>query len=354
MGVRSEKMSPGESLRRTYALFNRYAFSEVSRLIDIAASLQRDIIREQLQAHHAERRQEHELRIGDSEERIDALFHLRLAAFGRKREDACASGLDLDDVAHRLFKKWPIEPQRNDERAVFDERDRAVLELAGCVGLGVDIGNLLELQRAFQAEGIVEVPADEEHRIVIEILRGEELDLLAVCQNRLDLLREHLELFDQTGEQLCSIGHEFGAVTGRRRRCGWLDLVALKYSIMINGVTQLIMMKSDVMNDFDTVKVAVAYEIGGERTTRFPFETEADIKPVYREFPGWKSDLRKVTRYEEFPEAFRNYVEFIEQQTGDYLDWPRPRRDHRPLASATTPRGGRFVKRRPPHGDRPQ
>ncbi len=124
------------------------------------------------------------------------------------------------------------------------------------------------------------------------------------------------ELFDQTGEQLCSIGHEFGAVTGRRRRCGWLDLVALKYSIMINGVTQLIMMKSDVMNDFDTVKVAVAYEIGGERTTRFPFETEADIKPVYREFPGWKSDLRKVTRYEEFPEAFRNYVEFIEQQTG--------------------------------------
>ena len=91
------------------------------------------------------------------------------------------------------------------------------------------------------------------------------------------------ELFDQTGEQLCSIGHEFGAVTGRRRRCGWLDLVALKYSIMINGVTQLIMMKSDVMNDFDTVKVAVAYEIGGERTTRFPFETEADIKPVYRD-----------------------------------------------------------------------
>ena len=124
------------------------------------------------------------------------------------------------------------------------------------------------------------------------------------------------ELFDQTGEQLCSIGHEFGAVTGRRRRCGWLDLVALKYSIMINGVTQLIMMKSDVMNDFDTIKVATAYEIDGERTTRFPFETEGDIKPVYREFPGWKCDLRKVTRYEEFPEAFKRYVEFIEQETG--------------------------------------
>ena len=151
MGVRSEKMSPGESLRGTYALFNRHAFCEVSWLIDIAASLQRDIIREQLQTHHAERRQEHELRIGDSEERIDALFQLRLAAFGRKREDACASGLDLDDVAHRLFKKWPIEPERNDERAVLNERDRAVLELAGCVGLGVDIGNLLEFQRALRA-----------------------------------------------------------------------------------------------------------------------------------------------------------------------------------------------------------
>ena len=78
------------------------------------------------------------------------------------------------------------------------------------------------------------------------------------------------ELFDETGERLCDIGHEFGAVTGRRRRCGWLDMVALKYSIMVNGVTQLIMMKSDVMNDFDTIRVATAYEIGGRTTSEFP------------------------------------------------------------------------------------
>lgn len=124
------------------------------------------------------------------------------------------------------------------------------------------------------------------------------------------------ELFDETGDDLCRIGHEFGAVTGRKRRCGWLDLVALNYSIMINGVTQLILMKSDVMNDFDTVKVATAYEIGGHRTTEFPYEITDDLKPVYTEFKGWKCDLRKVTRYEEFPVEFKTYIEFIERETG--------------------------------------
>ena len=124
------------------------------------------------------------------------------------------------------------------------------------------------------------------------------------------------ELFDETGERLCRLGHEFGAVTGRRRRCGWLDMVALKYSIMVNGVTQLIMMKSDVMNDFDTIRVATAYEIGGERTDRFPYAVDAPIAPVYKEFKGWKCDLRKFRRYEDFPAEFKAYVEFIERETG--------------------------------------
>ena len=124
------------------------------------------------------------------------------------------------------------------------------------------------------------------------------------------------ELFDETGDRLCSLGHEFGAVTGRRRRCGWLDLVALKYSIMINGVTQLIMMKSDVMNDFDSIRVATAYEIGGRTTSEFPYEITGDLRPVYTEFEGWKCDLRRYGSYEEFPEAFKRYVEFIERQTG--------------------------------------
>ncbi len=124
------------------------------------------------------------------------------------------------------------------------------------------------------------------------------------------------ELFDETGERLCDLGHEYGAVTGRRRRCGWLDMVALKYSIMINGVTQLIMMKSDVMNDFPTIKVATAYEIDGRRTECFPYTVEGEIKPVYTELEGWNCDLRHCRTYEEFPEAFRRYVEFIERETG--------------------------------------
>lgn len=124
------------------------------------------------------------------------------------------------------------------------------------------------------------------------------------------------ELFDQTGKDLQQIGHEFGAVTGRERRCGWLDLVALKYSAMINGVTQLIMMKSDVLNTFPTIKVAVAYEIGGQRVTEFPYETNEEITPIYKEFEGWSCDINGIRRYEEFPRQFKEYVEFIERETG--------------------------------------
>ena len=124
------------------------------------------------------------------------------------------------------------------------------------------------------------------------------------------------ELFDETGEVLCRLGHEFGAVTGRKRRCGWLDMVALKYAIMVDGVTKLIMMKADVMNDFDTIKVAEAYEIDGRRVTEFPYDIQDDVKPVYHEFKGWKTDLKQVRRYEDFPAEFKTYVEYIERETG--------------------------------------
>ena len=124
------------------------------------------------------------------------------------------------------------------------------------------------------------------------------------------------ELFDETGEALCRLGHEFGAVTGRKRRCGWLDMVALKYAIMVDGVTKLIMMKADVMNDFDTIKVAEAYEIDGRRVTEFPYDIQDDVKPVYREFKGWKTALKQVRRYEDFPAEVKTYVEYIERETG--------------------------------------
>ena len=125
------------------------------------------------------------------------------------------------------------------------------------------------------------------------------------------------ELFDETGNEMCERGHEFGSVTGRRRRCGWIDLVALKYAVMINGVTRLIMMKSDVLDSFDTVKACVAYEMDGREIDYFPFEVcDKKITPVYKEFKGWKRDMSKMTSADEFPEEFTAYIQFIEQQLG--------------------------------------
>lgn len=123
------------------------------------------------------------------------------------------------------------------------------------------------------------------------------------------------ELFDETGKKIRDIGHEYGAVTGRERRCGWIDLVALRYAIMINGVTQLIMMKSDVLDSFDEIKACVAYEVDGEQTRRFPFTVDdSGIKPVYVTMPGWKTDMTKIKSEDEFPENFKNYIEFLEKE----------------------------------------
>ncbi|MBQ3722169.1 MAG: adenylosuccinate synthase [Bacteroidales bacterium] len=123
------------------------------------------------------------------------------------------------------------------------------------------------------------------------------------------------ELFDEDGERLRQVGHEFGATTGRPRRTGWLDLPTLKYSVMMNGVTDLIMMKSDVLDGFDTVKAAVAYRSGGQESDTIPYDT-AGITPVYKEFPGWKTDLSGFRSYDALPAAFRDYVRFIETGTG--------------------------------------
>lgn len=124
------------------------------------------------------------------------------------------------------------------------------------------------------------------------------------------------ELFDNDGEELRRIGHEFGATTGRPRRCGWLDLVALKYAIMMNGVTELIMMKADVMNDFPTIKVCTSYRINGQEYDYFPFEAGDNVEPVYKEFPGWKCDITKVRNYDDFPAELKDYVSWIEAETG--------------------------------------
>ncbi|MCM1310135.1 MAG: adenylosuccinate synthase [Bacteroides sp.] len=125
------------------------------------------------------------------------------------------------------------------------------------------------------------------------------------------------ELFDETGKKIRAIGHEYGAVTGRERRCGWIDLVALKYAVMINGVTDLIMMKSDVLDDFDTIRVCTAYKINGETVEQLPFDLDkVEIEPVYNDMPGWKTPLPGITNEANLPKAFKSYIEFIEKQLG--------------------------------------
>lgn len=124
------------------------------------------------------------------------------------------------------------------------------------------------------------------------------------------------ELFDETGAEIRRIGHEYGAVTGRERRCGWIDLVALRYTIMLNGVTQLIMMKSDVLDGFETIKACDAYEVNGQVTRDFPYSIEEGITPVYTEIKGWNTPMSHLTSEDQFPQEFKDYIAFLEEKLG--------------------------------------
>jgi len=124
------------------------------------------------------------------------------------------------------------------------------------------------------------------------------------------------ELSDETGERLRQRGHEFGATTGRPRRTGWLDLPALKFAVMISGVTDLIMMKADVLDGFDTVKVCCQYRVDGVRTDRVPYDVYAEVEPVYKEFPGWKGDLSTCRSEADLPAEFRAYIDYVEREIG--------------------------------------
>ena len=126
------------------------------------------------------------------------------------------------------------------------------------------------------------------------------------------------ELFDETGKLIRDLGHEYGAVTGRERRCGWIDLVQLRYSVMVNGVTELIMMKSDVLDSFETIKACVAYRLpDGSETTELPYEID-NVEPIYKEMKGWKTDMTQFTSEDQFPAEFNDYVAFLE----DFLETP--------------------------------
>ena len=124
------------------------------------------------------------------------------------------------------------------------------------------------------------------------------------------------ELHDEVGAEMRRIGHEYGAVTGRERRCGWIDLVALRYAIMLSGVTQLIMMKSDVLDGFDTIKACDAYNVNGTVTRDMPYRLDDNVTPVYDELPGWRTTMSGMTSESEFPQQFSDYVRYLEQKLG--------------------------------------
>ncbi len=123
------------------------------------------------------------------------------------------------------------------------------------------------------------------------------------------------ELFDEDGATMGRVGNEFGATTGRPRRCGWLDLVALKYAVQINGVTELMMMKADVLSGFENIKVCTAYNYNGNETQHLPYNIESkNVSPVYTEISGWAKDLTKLTKPEELPPALNDYIAFLEEE----------------------------------------
>ena len=123
------------------------------------------------------------------------------------------------------------------------------------------------------------------------------------------------ELLDEIGESIRQEGREFGSTTGRPRRCGWIDLVQLKYAIMINGVTELSMMKADILSIFDKIKICTHYEIEGEKVTEFPYDVnDLDVKPIYIEMNGWKKDLTALSQYNDAPIELKNYVEYLEKE----------------------------------------
>ncbi|MFN8323835.1 MAG: adenylosuccinate synthase [Chitinophagales bacterium] len=125
------------------------------------------------------------------------------------------------------------------------------------------------------------------------------------------------ELLDETGEKIRKIGSEFGATTGRPRRCGWIDLPALKYAIMVNGVTQIAMTKADILNDFEVIEACTDYKVNGQKSQQIPYDMcNTTIEPVYHKLAGWKTDLRNFSNYEDLPETFLGYLSFVEEYLG--------------------------------------
>ena len=260
------------------------------------------------------------------------------------------TGLRLGDTEHRFDEKYAAARQRHLDRLASLGATPDADKLAELEKAWMDAIDYIRQYEIIDSEHYVNHLVDEGKSVLCEGAQGTLLDVdfgsypfvtssntvcagactgLGVAPRRIGevygIFKAYCtrvgsgpfptELFDETGKKIRDLGHEYGAVTGRERRCGWIDLVALRYSIMINGVTRLIMMKSDVLDDFDTIKACTAYEVDGEVTRDFPFNLEdVEVKPVYTELPGWKTDMTSMQSEDEFPAEFKAYIDFLEKE----------------------------------------
>ena len=232
------------------------------------------------------------------------------------------NGVRVGDILHDFDKKYAAAKARHEQilKSLNYEYDLTELEKAWLEGIDYlkqfkfvdsehEINGLLSDGKSVLCEGACTGLGIAPNKI------GEVYGIFKAYCTRVGAGPFPTELFDKTGDQICTLGHEFGSVTGRKRRCGWIDLVALKYAIMVDGVTKLIMMKSDVLDTFETIKACVAYKVNGEEIDYFPFDIEG-VEPVYVELPGWQTDMTKMQSEDEFPEEFNAYLSFLEEQLG--------------------------------------
>ncbi len=258
------------------------------------------------------------LRVGDIFENFDEKYK----ACKKRHEDALMAldyvGYNLKDVEEKWFegieflKNFHIIDSEYEINKLLDEGKTVLCEGAQGTMLDVDFGSYPFVT----SSNTISSGACSGLGVAPNRIRDVYGIMKAYC-TRVGAGPFPTELFDDDGNQMRFVGHEFGAVTGRERRCGWVDLVALKYAVQINGVTKLIMMKSDVLDTFPVIKACIAYKLNGKELDHVPYDI-SNVEPVYAEFSGWQTDLTECRTESELPQKFISYVKFIE----DYLGVP--------------------------------
>ncbi|MBO4905995.1 MAG: adenylosuccinate synthase [Bacteroidaceae bacterium] len=254
------------------------------------------------------------LRVGDILENFEAKYAALKARHEQQLRDLHYTDYDITEEEQRwlqgveYMKNFQLTDSEAEINHLLDEGKSVLAEGAQGTMLDIDHGTYPFVSSSSTTTGGVCTGLGVGPNRI-----GEVFGIFKAYSTRVGAGPFPVELFDETGDRLREIGHEYGAVTGRNRRCGWIDLVALKYAIMVNGVTQLVMMKSDVLDGFDTIRACIAYEKDGQTTTEMPYDTEG-WKAVYKDIKGWKQDLTAITSEAQFPQAFSDYIAFLEAE----------------------------------------